>query len=144
MSGKPRLWRCCYSAQDRTDAALPTAAFLLFSARATTSTAEAGPQVPKDSSECGPDTPLLCSRAGWAPLAPGDPHNMVQLYPSDAILAPKNKPQEWWSMEKKKKNHEQTRRRKMPGFDKCLLSVLSQFKAIIKFNLKKDKIEVFQ
>lgn len=44
----------------------------------------------------------------------------------------------------KKKTTNKRNREKCQGFDKCLLSVLSQFKAIIKFNLKKDKIEVFQ
>lgn len=42
----------------------------------------------------------------------------------------------------KKKTTNKQNTERCQGFDKCLLSVLSQFKAIIKFNLKKDKIEV--
>lgn len=78
----------------------------------------------------GLNMPLLCSPAGWASLATlCKSHNMVQFYTSDAT--PNNKSQELWSMAKRKP---QTKQRKMPGFDKCLLSVLSQFKAITKCN----------
>lgn len=67
---------------------------------------------------------------------------MVQFYTSNET--PDNKSRIMVNGKKKTTNKKKNRER-CQGFDKCLLSVLSQFKAITKFKLKKeDKIEVFQ
>lgn len=82
----------------------------------------------------GLSTPLLHNLSRWAPLATlCKSHNMVQFYTSNAILTPNIKSQELWSMETNGTG------KRCQDFDKCLPSVLSQFKAIIKFNLKKTK-----
>lgn len=139
---KPGLWGFCYSAQDCTDAHLQTVAFPLFPARHSRNfiyfpaigTAETGPQAHQDACRTARNTPLPYNLARWAPLATlCMSHNMVQFYTSNAILTPNIKSQELWSMETNKTE------KRCQDFDKCLPSVLSQFKAIIKFNLKKTK-----
>lgn len=122
----PGLWGLCYSVWDCRDAVCQ----LLHIP--TTRTAETGLQVPKVPYRTGGWTCLSCTVLQDEHLYPPCA-NLTIWYNFTSPMPPlttNHKNYGQWQ----KENHKQTKQRKMPGFDKCLLSVLSQFKAITKCN----------